>query len=402
MNKQKKVHVIEKYYLPVTAGIEVNMSETYSKLVEKGWDITIHTSKDTLTEKNILPDFETINEIKVKRYSFGKLGYIPDMDWNNVDYVCLHNFNVFPHFFIMLRVLWLKVTKQKGFSLFLTPHGGFNPEWAVFPKLIGLIKKVYHFTIGTLLINASVDGVRAVSNWEKQEMIRKGISSNKIVVVDNGIEDEAAMDIDSLASQKIKNEVADFGRYIIQIGRVYPIKNYETVIKAMANLPKDLKYIIVGPIELNTNAGYKKRLDTLIKNLDLEDRVKFLGVVKGIDKYYLIKHAQLMVHMALWESFCNVVHEGLSQGLVCIVANNTALPYLIKDGENGYCLETKNSDAVSKKVNFVLENKNTYFIKEMEKRNKEYGLKNSWREVAERMFNFYLSVEKGEKYEDHK
>lgn len=393
--RKKIVHVIEKYFYPVTAGIEVNMAETYSKLAEKGWDITMHTSKDTLTEKGILADSDLIKGIKVKRYHFGKFGYTPRIDWDKADFVCLHNFNVFPHFTIMLYVLWLKLQGKKHFSLFLTPHGGFNPEWRVFPKWVAIIKSFYHFTLGTLLVNAAVDGVRAVSNWERSEMLKKGLNPKKVVVIDNGIEDEAYMDLESAASETIKQQATEYGRYIIQVGRVYPIKNYETVIRAMVYMPKDLKYIIVGPIEINRQAGYKAMLDNLIKELHLEDRVIFTGVIKGVDKFYLIKHAQMMVHMAIWESFCNVVHEGLSQGLVCIVANNTALPYLIENNVNGYTVETTDSKGVAEKVNHVLANKETKFIKDMEERNREYGLRNSWRDVSNRMDKFYTLTGEG-------
>ncbi|HSX39730.1 MAG TPA: glycosyltransferase [Candidatus Saccharimonadales bacterium] len=392
--EKKTLHVIEKYFYPVTAGIEVNMAETYSKLTDR-WNITMHTSKNTLTEVGVLPDTENIKGINVQRYTFGKFGYWPKIDYNNTDYIALHNFNVFPHFIIMAYVLWLKIIGRKKFAIFLTPHGGFNPEWSIFPKWVAIIKSFYHFTLGTLMINLSIDGVRAVSNWERAEMLKKGLDPKKVVVIDNGIEDEAYWDLEEKASPEIKAKVASYGRYIIQVGRVYPIKNYETVIRAMVDMPKDLKYLIVGPIEINNQAGYKKMLDNLITELGLQDRVLFLGVIKGADKFYIIKHAQMMVHMAIWESFCNVVHEGLSQGLVCIVANNTALPFLIKDQVNGYCVETKDAQTVAEKVNFVLQNKDTQEIKDMQSRNREYGLKNSWKDVSERMYKFYTLVGQG-------
>jgi glycosyltransferase involved in cell wall biosynthesis len=223
-------------------------------------------------------------------------------------------------------------------------------------------------------------------------MVKKGIRPELVEVIDNGIEDEAYVDVEAEASEEIKKKVASYGRYIVQIGRIYPIKNYETTIRALALLPADVKFVIAGQLELNSSKDYVPGLERLIKELHLEDRVLFIGVVRGVDKYYLIKKAQMMVHMALWESFCNVVHEGLSQGLVCIVANNTALPYLIKDGVNGYCVETKDFQAVAEKASYVLDNADLPEIVAMKERNRKYGLENSWRNVAARMDTFYIGA----------
>ena len=203
------------------------------------------------------------------------------------------------------------------------------------------------------------------------------------------MEDEAYMYVEKLASSEIKEKVHKFDKYIIQIGRVYSIKNYETTIKALTSVPKDINYVIIGSTQ---DQAYLDLLKSLIKRLGLDNRIFFTGVIKGVDKYYLIKHAQMMVHMALWESYCNVVHEALSQGLVCIVANNTALPYLIKDGVNGYCVETKDSEGVAEKINYILNNKNSSFIQDMQNINRKYGLENSWRNVAERMDQCYKNL----------
>ena len=385
--KQKKhIDVIVKYFYPVAAGIETNVMETYTILNEENWDVSIHTSKDVYLEKNILAENENIRGLNIMRYPFKLFGYFPDINWSETDMVCLHNFDIFPHFRILSYCLWLKITNRKKFALILTPHGGFNPEWRIFNPLQKFIKKLYHYTLGVLLINLVVDGVRAVSEWEKAEIISKGVRSELVVVIDNGLEDQAYQDVENMASSEIKEKVEGYGKYIIQVGRVYMIKNYETTINALVKLPEDLNYVIVGPVN---DAKYKQKLEELIISLELEKRVFFTGVVRGIDKYYLMKNAQMMVHMALWESYCNVIHEGMSQGLVCIVANNTALPYLIKNNINGYCVNTTDSDEVAKKIAFVMENKNTPMIQEMIQANIEFGLKNSWREVAGKMDEFY-------------
>lgn len=388
MNDKKTVHVIEKFFFPVMAGIEVNMHETYKILAKRGWDITFHTSTSTLTEADVLPATETISGMQVLRYKFGLLGYFPKIDWDKADFVCLHNFNVVPHFIIMAYAFWLKMLGKKKFKLFLTPHGGFNPEWSIFKPLTRLVKSTYHFTLGTFMINLIVDGVRAVSEWEKEQMISKGVDKNKIAVIDNGLEDEAFEDVDAKVSDDVKDKVKSWGRYLVQVGRVYVIKNNETVIKALPLLPSDINFVLVGPVG---DEDYKKSLIELAKSLGVENRVIFAGVVTGFPKYYMIKHSLMMVHMALWESFCNVVHEGLSQAKVCIVANNTALPYLIKDNERGYLVETKDYSALAAKINYVLSPDNKTEVARIEDNAKQFGLRNSWTEVAGRMADFYLS-----------
>jgi glycosyltransferase involved in cell wall biosynthesis len=386
---KKRVDVILKYFYPVAAGIETNTLETYSVMAKNGWDVTIHTSKDDHTVKDVYKDFEEYRGLKIKRYSFSRFGYSPNIDYKNTDIVALHNFDIFPHFLLLIKYLLMKIMGQKKFGVILTPHGGFNPEWSIFTKLQVLIKRTYHFTIGTLLINSVVDRMRAVSEWERNEIIGKRVFSRKVVTISNGLEDQAFVDVDKLASNDIKQKVKKLGKYIIQIGRVYPIKNYETTLKALAKSDKNLNYVIAGPIASNE---YKAELDVLIKKLGIEKRVHFVGIIRGIDKYYLIKKSVAMVHMAIWESFCNVVHEGMSQGKVCIVANNTALPLLIHDGVNGFCVETKDVSTLSKRIAFVLDKENAGEVEKMAEINKEKSKEHRWSNVADKMDKTYREV----------
>lgn len=389
VGERKNIDAIVKYFYPVAAGIETNMLETYSILAARGWNVTIHTSNLDYATQELLKDKEKIRNLKVIRYKFSRLGFFPNINFNKANLVSLHNFDIFPHFWILSYSFLLKLLGKKKFALVLTPHGGFNPEWSIFPIWQTIIKYLYHYTLGTFLVNAAVDGVRAVSDWEKEMLVKKGIKSQKIRVIANGIENEAFVNVEKLASRETKNKVKNFGRYIIQIGRIYPIKNYETTIKALPYLPSDIKYVIVGPIADNK---YYNVLKELAQNLGVGGRVIFFGVVRGADKYYLIKNAETMVHMAIWESFCNVVHEGLSQGLICIVANNTALPFLVRDNINGYCVDTHDSEGLARKINFVLENKGTKFLRQMSERNRKNTLEESWINVAARMDAFYKQL----------
>lgn len=382
------IAIITKFFWPVAAGIETNILETYASLVKTGWDVSAYTTKNSLTASNAHPQAEeTVRGIKVHRVTWlPLLGYWPNINLNQTDLVCLHNFNVVPHFWFMAFTGILKMLGRKKYALILTPHGGYNPEWRIFREPQRSIKQWYHRVIGTFMINATVDAVRAVSEWERQEMIASGLKPELITVIHNGIENQAFADNEKEVSPEFKKRVTQLGRYLIQIGRIHTIKNYETTIKALAQLPKDIKFVIAGPVG---EEWYLAKLHQLISKHNLEGRVIFWGVVRGAEKYYLIKHAQMMVHMAMWESYCNVVHEGMSQGLVCLVANNTALPLLIKDGVNGYCLSTKNVKTLVAKIKYVLDPKQTAVMKKIGRYNKTHVTEHSWENVAKKVNELY-------------
>ncbi|HEX8923944.1 MAG TPA: glycosyltransferase, partial [Patescibacteria group bacterium] len=297
------------------------------------------------------------------------------------------NFNVFPHFQIMLRTIWLKLLRKKSYALFLTPHGGFNPEWSIFSFPVRFFKSFYHFTVGALLINLSVDGVRAVSEWERHEMLLKHLNPHLLKTISNGLEDEAYIDVDASASPDIKSQVALWGKYLIQIGRVYRIKNYETTLRALPLLPTDINYVIVGPVG---DEQYKLKLLKLIDDLNIQNRVFFAGVIRGVDKYYVIRHSEMMVHMAVWESYCNVIHEAMSQGKVVLAADNTAMPLLIKNETNGFCLPTFDHRLLAKNIIKLLDPGSIDLKHRIESNNRRIGLNDSWNQVARRMSDFYL------------
>ena len=386
--KKLRIHVINKYFYPVTAGIETNLMEVYERFAKNGHSVTMHISKNTLTEKNILKAEEDIRGIKVVRYHYKWFGFIPKIPLDNVDIISLHNFNISPNIFVMTWALILKILNKKKFILILSPQSGFNPDWDSIPKNKAIIKLFLHKTIGKILINYSADGIRAISKWEKEEMIKSGIRKDLIRLIGNGTQEEALIHNESKVNSQFRKKIKDIKPFIIQIGRIHPIKNYETSLKAFEKMPENFKLVIIGPIE---DKNYFKKLQDLINNLNLQKRVIFLSGIANAEKYYALKNAELMVHMSRHEGYCIAVHEGMSQGLVCIVSNRTALPYLVKDGVNGFCLDSDDFEAIAGKIKFVLENKNSPEIKAMQKRNIHFAKNHSWQNVSKEVEAFYLS-----------
>ena len=384
---KNKIDVVTKYFYPVSAGIETNIIETYAVLAASGWDVTLHTSNTTLDHEIVLPPHEIIRGIKVRRYEVGFFGFKPKIDYLTTKLICLHNFNIFPHLNILIKAMIDSVLRQKTYGIFLTPHGGFTPEWPTFSLVVRLVKRLYHESIGKYLINHVVDGVRAISTWEYNELYDIGIKKSIIIKIENGLDPVAKLDHSKIASTQIEHQIVTNSPYILSIGRISRIKNYETTIKALSLSKAKLNYLIVGPIE---ESEYKNELVVLIKSLKLNDRVKFLGVVNGHDKYKLIYKAVAFVHMARWESFCNVVYEAMSLGKLCVVAENTALLSLIDGGRLGVLTPTFNTIKLANILNNVTKaNSPTYASCISALKKKSFPI---WSDTAKNMNNIYIKI----------
>ncbi|MEA1926203.1 MAG: glycosyltransferase family 4 protein [Patescibacteria group bacterium] len=381
-----RLDVVVKYFYPLMAGIEVNIMNVYSHLAEKGWEVYIHTTTDMPDMLDSLQKREEINNLHIIRYRWQWFGFSPKVEWDKTSALCLHNFNVFPHSWLFLKVWWERFFKKSRIKVFLTPHGGFTPEWPTFSPGVRFFKRIYHNTLGIFFINHIVDGLRSVSEWEMEKTVKLGVKSEKVRVIQNGLEKEVLEDVEELASSEVRELVTSLTPYVIQIGRIHPIKNQKVVVEALQLLPQEIKFAIVGPV---TDFDYEKELRKTMKKLGLKRRVIFLGVKIGIDKYYLLRHSLAGVHMAYWESYCNAVHEYMSQGCICVVSKDTALEELVKNNQNGYCVKVDDSKAVAEKIKYIYQSRGNKEMLKMMERNVAFTKGHSWEAIADRVEDFY-------------
>jgi len=342
-----KVIIVVRYFLPVKGGIQNHCYSLAKELLKRNIDVEIHTSKDTLTERGTLEDYEIMDGIKVFRHKdFWR--FIPKDD--DVDAIHLHNFNIFPHFWIFLKIFIKRLFKIKTPKLVITLHGGFTPWWKEFSGFGKIIKQVYHKTLGKFFLKRVTDKVIAVSEWERERLIREGINAEKVIVIPNGVE-ELAYSLPKKESANLKK----YTPYILFVGRISRIKNLEFVIRSLRKINNRVRinFLIAGPVQ---DKEYYKYLNNLISEFKLQDSVIFLGEVYGESKYKLIDNALAVVLVSHFETEPLIVKEVMVRGKPVIVSNITPLRYLIKDGENGFIVA--NEEKFVNTIITLLNNKN--------------------------------------------
>lgn len=127
----------------------------------------------------------------------------------------------------------------------------------------------------------------------------------------------------------------DYKNQLLFIGRLHPVKAVENLINAIMLsfefMNSDFILVIAG----NTDNDYGENLLTLVKNLNLQEKVVFVGHVTDHQKFVLYAESYFMVLPSHSENFANVVTESLSQGTPVIASTGTPWKCL-QDFNAGY------------------------------------------------------------------
>ena len=135
--------------------------------------------------------------------------------------------------------------------------------------------------------------------------------------------------------------------YIIMVSRLDNVqKDFDTLIKAFKTVNqkrKDIKLYLLG------NGPDRKKVESMIKNENLQEYIKLLGVKKN--PYSWIKGSKLLVHSSRYEGFGLVLVEALILGKVVISSNCKVGPREILDnGKYGSLVEVGDYNSMAQEI----------------------------------------------------
>lgn len=141
---------------------------------------------------------------------------------------------------------------------------------------------------------------------------------------------------------------------ILNVGRLDPQKDQETLIRAFAQIAPDYPdwtLRIVGEGDL------RKKLEALISSLDMGNRITLPGIIRNIETEY--QSANLFVMPSRYEAFGLATAEAMSFGVPAIgFSDCPGTNEVIQNGVNGLLIEPGNRiDALASAMKVLIEHK---------------------------------------------
>ncbi len=167
---------------------------------------------------------------------------------------------------------------------------------------------------------------------------RNKFGGQRIVVIPNAVSDVPAAGPEETFREKYG--IARSEKLALFVGRLHPIKGFDTLIPAMADIVKSLpaaKLAIVGGDE----KGYKREIEKMIDNDRLANRVVFTGRLVGREKAAALAAADLFVLPSYSENFGMAAAEAMAAGLPVVLTDGVGIAPEVRRAGAGIIVEKK-------------------------------------------------------------
>lgn len=212
------------------------------------------------------------------------------------------------------------------------------------------------------------DTIIVDSQSTKNDLLRfyPEVDQNLVHVIYPGIGEEfhPATDKNKIRQILTKYSVLNT-KYLFYVGAIEPRKNLVMAINVFNELIKDsrfsnYKFIIAG------RAGWRKEsVFQRVIELNLQDKVKFIGFVEDEDLPYLYSVASLTVYLSSYEGFGLPPLESLACGTKVIAGNNSSLTETI---DKEFLVDVNDKNKILEKMKYLLSNKIAINSKEIRER----------------------------------
>lgn len=349
----RKILIFSTAYHPFMGGAEVSVKEITDRLSD-------HFEFDLITTKlsRKTPSFEKVGNVNVYRLGSGNSfidkillplrGAIKTAELSKENkYFCFWALMVTfasgaGYIYNLARV----IRGRERIPMVLSIQEG-DSEGHLKYKWFGLISLSWRLAL------SQTDILTALSNFLLKRAKKYGYKGEAILVP-NGVDLSIfTQKIDEALKEKLINFLGKKPEdiFLVTTSRLVYKNAVDDIVRSLKILPEKVSLIIIGVGE------EERRLQKLIKELNLVNRVKFLGFIKysELPKYFSV--CDIFVRPSRSEGFGNSFIEAMAAGLPVIATPVGGIPDFLDDKETGVFCMPDNPQSIANAVNLIMEDK---------------------------------------------
>jgi glycosyltransferase involved in cell wall biosynthesis len=193
--------------------------------------------------------------------------------------------------------------------------------------------------------------VIALSGRHADYLVEKeGVKREKITVINNGVDDSRftpSVSDEEKARMRRKLSIPEGSIVVIIVAALRPEKNHRMFLDVASRLSakrKDLLFLVVG------DGLEKEKLLSEAAGMTLENSLRFLGRRKDIPEILKCSDISVLCSYPVVETFPVTVLEAMASGLPVISTDVGSVGDIIRDGEDGFLIESDDRDALAARI----------------------------------------------------
>ena len=227
----------------------------------------------------------------------------------------------------------------------------------------------------------NADLITTVSKKVAKDLKKYELDYNNIRIIYNGVDENLFSPVDKKVG----------GKYILYTGRISYGKGLVELIdcaKEVLMSHSDIHFILAG------NGPLINELKLKVKNLNLEDRIKFLGHVGRNDIVKLYQNAHIFVFPSHYEGLPGSLLEAMSCKLPIVATKVPGNIELIDHGVNGIMVPPKNARALKEAILTLLDD--AYMRNKLGDKARDTIISSgfTWGKISDNILRCYQSIQK--------
>lgn len=357
----KILHIVPSYFPAKKHGGPIESVHNLNKwLVRRGIDVTVYTTN--INGKNGRIDVPlgkevVLDGVKVFYFPITFASWEYSRDLRSALRRLSHEFDLvhITSVFLSASTIGARCAKKLGVPYIISPRGSLMKEPLAMKN--AFLKKAYI----SLIEKRNLAGAAAIhftTEREKEEYESAGLPIRQGVIIPNSFDSEGFEESIQRGIIRKRFGISENAPVVLFLSRISWKKGLDTLISAFAEVARKLpeaRLLIAG----GDDEGYRRNIELLITNYELQNKVIFAGMLTGADRIAAYRDADVFVLPSYSENFGMAVVEALAMELPSVITEGIAISSLIKERNAGIVVR-KNKDEVSAAIVDVLKHKGKF------------------------------------------